>query len=218
MKTRFIYYIIFILLLLFLTIKYFVFFKYSSEIESKSTYPKIGWEDLIHIKKERITYSKSFFYKGDYIGFTALVDKKNYITVTKLGKVNKSFFNIIRNSSKPSNNSVIGLPPSDINDIMSRYVELSSFPYQIKDIYYYNEGNQLKSYNDNFKELVFDESNTNLAFNNKEPNKKDFGYVGPKQITSISFINYFNDLYIISNYSLEKRFESLHTLIEIDSM
>lgn len=203
-------YIVLFLLLVFFVLKYLHFNKYTSRIEIRDEQPKIELEKLIKIDKQRIKYLKSIFYNEDLIGFSAVIDSQ-YITVTKLGIVANDFV-ILKLLKKPNNSNVIGLPPTDINDKISRYINFSSYPFSIKNIYFYSEGALLKSYDNNFSEFVFNASNIDILFN-KKINQKEFGYVGAKQLTSISFINFRGILYIVNTHSDDKgAFKSLHDL------
>lgn len=209
MKIRVIYIVISLLLIFFL-VKYLQFATFSTKITIDKNRPLIDLKQIINLDNRKVTYLNSFYYKGRPIGFNALVNGQ-YITVTKLGKVNENF-NVTPIFKQPSSNKIIGLPPSDINDKISRYMDFSSFPFKIESIQYYTNGTQIKSYNINFKEIVVNSSNIDISFDKKL--LRHFGYVCVKQTMSLSFVNYQNDLYILNTHPVEKNnFTSLHDLV-----
>lgn len=214
MKIRISYIIVIVLTISFMTfvcVKYINFEKYNSKITIDNKRPLIGLNQILNIDNNKVKYLNSFYYKNEIVGFNALVYGQ-YITVTKLGQIKKDF-EISEVFKKPLNNNIIGLQHSDIEDQISRFIDFTAFPFKIDNIQYYVNGKQLKSYDVNFKEIVFNVSTIDISFNNNVLQRK-FGYVSLKQIMSLSFINYRDNLYVINGHPIEKNnFESLHDLV-----
>lgn len=219
MKLRISYVIAVLLSLVFIIFifnKYFNFEKYNSKITIDNKRPLIGLKKILNIDNNIVNYVNSFYYKKKIIGFNAIAYGQ-YITVTKLGQVKKDF-KISEVFKKPLNNNIIGLQHSDIEDQISRFIDFTAFPFKIDNIQYYVNGKQLKSYDVNFKEIVFNASNIDISFNNNQLKRK-FGYVSLKQTMSLSFINYQDNLYIINTHPLEKNsFKSLHNILNISNL
>ncbi|ROH99382.1 hypothetical protein [Chryseobacterium daecheongense] len=213
MRKKFFYasLVIIVTVISYVAYKSIVFSKYSSKLEVSKLKPEINLENLLNAPNLKVEYLKSFSYDKKWIGFNGIVDNKYYITVTKLGRINSNLKlnKIDKNFDK---NDVIGFPPIDIDEQVSRYIDPFSYPFNIKEIGYYLDGKELQILNNQFTEIIFKGNYLNISFNNK--NKKDFGFITPNEEMSVSFINYNNELYAINtkiykNYS----FKSLHSLI-----
>jgi hypothetical protein len=213
MKIRISYIIAVILtisFIIFIFVKYINIEKYYSKITVDYKRPLIGLNQIVNIDDYKVKYLMSIYYDKKVIGFNAIVEGQ-YITVTKLGQVKRDF-EISEVFKQPLNDNIFALQHSDIEDQISRFIDFTSFPFKIDNIQYYTDGKQLKSYDVNFKEIVFNASSIDISFNNNLLKRK-FGYVSLKQTMSLSFINYQNNLYIINTHPLEKNsFKSLHDL------
>lgn len=210
MKIKMIYFIG-ILILFFIVMKYWDFSKKYSEIRFNNTNPVIRLDQLINVEQEKINYLKSLYYQKEWIGFNATIDNQ-YITVTKLGK-SKEKMDVFQIKKNLSNNDIIALPPSDTNDVIARYIDFSQFPSNINDLFYYTDGFIVKTYESEFKEITFNASKIDFVVDTKN-NRKYFGYVGAKQISSVSFISFQENLYLISTHPIEgHKFKSLHEIL-----
>ena len=186
----------------------------NSQMTYDKATPKIKMSQLVGISEDRIKYTQSYYIKKDFVGFNAFIDKKYFITVTKLGKIVNDF-KLIKTFKRPADKSnILPFMISDFEDQNNRYInqDLSLFPFNTQQIYYYIEGgnviniNQLKFYE---MEAAF--SFFNLSF--KGEDRKDFGYVGFNKKKSISFINYHGELYILNLFPIGKTpYKSLHYL------
>lgn len=63
---------------------------YYSEIKLIVQEPPIDLEDLVGLNSQQVKYDKTYFYKGDFIGFNAIVNGQ-YIVVNKMGSVEEDF-------------------------------------------------------------------------------------------------------------------------------
>ncbi len=203
---------IFSFLLLYMAYKVIVFFILDSQITHYNTKPKIKLSQFITISEERVNYSQSFYIKKDFIGFNAFIDKKYFISATKLGKVSKGY-KIIQTNKKPNNSSSINLfDPSDIEDENSRYIDLHNYPFNIGQIYYYADSSVLNINQSGFYELEATFSFFNISF--KGESRKDFGYAGFKKKKSICFIEYKGDLFVLNLSSIgNAKYKSLHDIL-----
>jgi hypothetical protein len=209
--------ILFSLILLFVVYKSIAYFILDSQITNDNIEPKIKLSQFVNISEDRIKYNRNYYINKDFVGFNAVVDKSYYITVSKLGKISNNYKITKTDKRCENNSSIVGVPPSDSNDLNSRYFNLDFFPFNINEIYYYIENSDgIKVTQDKFYEIEATFTFFNVSF--KGENRKDFGYVGPKRKKSVSFIKYQNDLYLLSVCPIENReFKSLHTLIDSES-
>ena len=172
--------------------------------------PKIKMSQLVDISEDRIKYSQNYYIKKDFVGFNAIIDKKYFVNVTKLGKILNDFK--LTKIKKPNNNTdVMAFTPSDGEDQTFRYIDLSAYPFNTQQIYYYVDGNILNINQSKFYEMEVFSSFFNISYRNK--NLEDFGYASVKKKMSFSFIKYNGDLYILNLFSLNKvPYKSLHEL------
>ncbi len=213
MKFRLIYLIAFLIISLF-AIKYWDFSEKYSEIRFEKITPTIGLDQLINVDKRPIYYLNSLYYKNEFIGFNAIV-KNHYVTVTKIGE-NIKKINILPISKKPINHGVIGLPPSDINDVIARYIDFSLIYPNGDNLSCHTDGVIVKTFDSHFKEIVFNASNIDFLFDTAQ-NRKYFGYVGIRQISSVSFVCFDEDLFLINVHPLKgNSFRSLHEIFAIN--
>lgn len=203
------------LLLLYMTFKVIS----QSILDNRITYdnikPKIKLSQIITISESRIEYIKNYYIDGEFVGFNATIDKKYFLTVTKLGKVSGKY-RFIRSYKTPENSGdIAGIPPSGGGDVNGRYVNFSSYPFIMNKIYY-STGNseEIKINNDSFYELETIFTFFTISFTNEK--SKDFGFVGPKREKSISFINYNGNLYVFNLCPIgNNSFKSLHSLLNL---
>lgn len=195
--------------------KVIAFFILDSQITHDNAKPKIKLSQFITISEERVKYSQSFYINKDYIGFNAFIDKKYFITATKLGKVSKGY-KIIQTNKKPNNSTSINLfDPSDVEDENSRYIDLHNYPFDKRQIYYHTNGSVLNINESRFYEIETIFSFFNISF--KGVNRKDFGYVGFKKKKSISFIEYKGNLFVLNLFPIGNTpYKSLHNLLKND--
>lgn len=212
MRKKFFYFSFFFIacVIIYLFVKTYDFHKYFNKIETQKTIPNFRLENMLN-PDLKIKYLKSFYYDKKCIGFNAIIDDKYYVTVVKLGKSheNLKFQKIGKNHEK---NNVITLPPIDVDEQISRYINFENYPFDIQTIGYYIDGQELQILNANFPEIVFKANYVNLSFNSK--NKIDFIYSTPVREMSLSFINYKNELYLINAQAYKnQQFKSLHSLL-----
>jgi|GEM_PF-4040404 len=204
---------LFSFILLFIVYKYIAYFMLDSKITYDNQEPKIKLSQFVNISEKRVKYSQSFYINKDFIGFNAFIDKKNFITVTKLGKISKDY-RIIKTDKKSNNSTDINLfDPSDVEDENSRYIDLHNYPFNISKIYYYSDNSILNINQSKFYEIETIFSFFNISF--KGENNKDFGYAGFKKKKSISFIEYKGNLFVVNLFPIAStKYKSLHELIE----
>lgn len=204
--------ILFSVVLLFIVYKFVSYFILDSQITFDNKKPKLKLSQFVNISEKRIKYSKCFYINKNFIGFNAFVDNKHFITVTKMGKASKGY-KIIKTDKKPNNSTSINLfNPSNVEDENSRYIDLHEYPFAIKQIYYHSDGQIININQSRFYEVEAFFTFFNISF--KGENRKDFGYAGFKKKKSISFIEYKNELYLLSVCPIKNReFKSLHKLI-----
>lgn len=209
--------ILFSLILLFVVYKSIAYFILDSQITYDNIEPKIKLSQFVNISEDRVKYNRNYYINKDFVGFNAVVDKSYYITVSKLGKISNNYKITKTDKRCENNSSIVGVPPSDSNDLNSRYFNLDFFPFNINEIYYYIENSDGTKVNqDKFYEIEATFTFFNVSF--KGENRKDFGYVGPKRKKSVSFIKYQNELYLLSVCPIVNReFKSLHKLIDSES-
>ncbi len=196
--------------MLYKSIAYFIL---DSQITCDNKEPKIKLSQFVNISEKRIKYSKSFYINKDFIGFNAFVDKKYFITVTKLGKASKGY-RIIKTDKKPNNSTSINLfNPSDVEDENSRYIDLHDYPFNNKQIYYHSDGPVVNINQFGFYEVEAFFSFFNVSF--KGENRKDFGYAGFKKKKSISFIERKGDLFALNLFPIgNTTYKGLHELTD----
>lgn len=213
MKKRPLTIILFSVVLLFMLYKSIAYFILDSQITCDNKEPKIKLSQFVKISEKRIKYSKSFYINKYFIGFNAFVDKKYFITVTKLGKASKGY-RIIKTDKKPNNSTSINLfNPSDVEDENSRYIDLHDYPFNNKQIYYHSDGPVVNINQSRFYEVEAFFSFFNVSF--KGENKKDFGYAGFKKKKSISFIEYKGDLFALNLFPIgNTTYKGLHELTD----
>lgn len=213
MRKKLLYFYLFIgiCILGYVTFKTYDFIKYSNKLEISNSKPIFKLESLFDTNNLRINYLKSVNYGKKPIAYSAIIDSKYYITVIKLGKSNNNLkINKISTNFEESN--VIAIPLIDADEQVGRYINFENYPFTVKEIKYYVNGQDIQTLNDQFSEIIFKGDYINFSFNNE--NKKDFGYVTPKEEMSVSFVVYKNDLYAISMKSYKGYpFKSLHSLL-----
>jgi hypothetical protein len=207
---------LFSFLLLYMAYKVISFFILDSQITHDNTKPQIKLSQFITISEERVKYSQNFYINKDFIGFNAFIDKKYFITVTKLGKISKGY-KIIKSDKKPSNSTSINpFDPSDVEDENSRYIDLHRYPFDNRLIYYYSDDSVLNINHSKFYEIETVFSFFNISFN--IDNRSDFGYGGFKKMKSISFIEYRGDLFVLNLFPIgNNQYKSLHDLLKNDT-
>lgn len=205
---------LFSFLLLYMAYKAITFFILDAQITYDNAKPKIKLSQFVTISEDRIKYSRNFYINKDFIGFNAFIDKKYFITATKLGKVSKGY-KIIQTNKKPNNSTSINLfDPSDVEDENSRYIDLHNYPFDNRQIYYHTNGSVLNINQTRFYEIETIFSFFNISF--KGENRKDFGYAGFKKKKSISFIEYKGDLFVLNLFPIGNTpYKSLHNLLEL---
>ena len=117
-------FVIFIsLVLIYVVYKAASFLILNSQITDDTIKPKIKLSQLVTISEERVKYNQSFYFNNDFIGFNAFIDKKYFITVTKLGRVSKGY-KIIKSDKKLKYSSDIYPFDSSFSEYKnSRYID-----------------------------------------------------------------------------------------------
>ncbi|WP_426278408.1 hypothetical protein ACN9MN_03585 [Chryseobacterium sp. S-02] len=214
MRKKLLYFYLFvgICILGYVIFKTYDFQKYSNKLEISNTKPVFKIENLFNTNNLRISYLKSVNYDKKPIAYTAIIDNKYYINVIKLGKGD----NNLKINKIPTNfeeNNVIAIPLIDADEQVGHYINFENYPFNVKEIKYYVNGQDIRTLNDQFSEIIFKGDYINFSFNDE--NEKDFGYVTPNEEMSISFVVYKNDLYAISMKSYKGYpFKSLHSLLK----
>lgn len=195
---------------MYVTVTYLNFYKYSRGLSKNDIPPTENFRNILNLNGKHVKYVKFYYYKDDFVGFNAVVSG-NYLTVTKLGKVtNNPKFQ--KSLHMKNNDRIVGFSPADINDRISRYADFRSYPFDLKNINYYSDGEYLKIYDNEFLELEVKSSNFSISFNSKDT--REFGFTSLKQVMSFSFITHKEYLYLISTHSIgSDKFTSLHEIL-----
>jgi len=185
------------------------------QITNDKNPPKMKLSEIINISDGRVKYTLNNYIRKDFVGFNAIIDKKYFITVTKLGKIH-SGYEILRTDKKLSKEARFNFfAPSNIEDKSGRYIDLNNFPFSTKKNYYYvDKGNIFNINQSEFYEVEGDFSFLNISFGNED--KRDFGYGGYQGKQSISFISHKGDLYVLNLIPIGSApYISLHNLSKI---
>lgn len=202
---------LFLCVLIYMGYKVIAFFILDSQITYDNTKPKIEMSEFVAISEKRVDYSRSFYINNEFSGFTGIIDKKYFISVTKLGKVNQGF-KIVQTYKKPNNSSDINLlNNSETKNENASYIDLHNYPFNTKRIYYYTDGKVLKLNKSKFYEIETIFTFFNISI--KDETRKDFGFVGFKKKNSLSFIEFKGDLFVLNLFPIDNNeFKSLHDL------
>lgn len=185
------------------------------QITNDKKTPKMKLSEIINISEERVKYTLNNYIRKDFVGFNAIIDKKYFITVTKLGKIH-SGYEILQTDKKLSKEARFNFfPPSNIEDRSGRYINLNDFPFGIEKVYYHIENGHIY----NVHKLKFYEIEARFALFNisfKDEINRDFGYGGYQEKQSISFINHKGNLYVLNLIPIgSSPYISLHDLSKI---
>jgi len=212
-KLLLIYFFIGLIVVSCLIYRTFLFSENNDRLKVNNSKPEVTLEMLLNNDSMKIIYLNSFTYDKKSIGFNAIISNKYYVTATKLGKIENSKL-ILTKSSKgfERNSEIIGFPPIDIEENVSRFFGFYYYPFHIKNIEYYIEGKEQARFNNGFTEIIFKGNFIDFSFNNQ--NRRDFGYVTSNEEMSLSFIVYKHDLYAINTKTYKNSdFKNLHYLI-----
>ena len=202
------------LVLIYIAYKIIAFFILGSQITQDNVKPKVKLSQIITISEERVRYSNSFYIKKDFIGFNAFIDKKYYVTVTKLGKVSKDY-KIIKTDKKPINTASINpFHAADDEDENSRCIDLHNYPFDNSKIYYYDFDSELYINQSKFYEIETNFNFFNISFDKES--RQDFSYHSfNKKKKSISFIEYEGSLFVLNLFPIgDAQYKSLHDLLQ----
>ena len=200
------------LVLIYIAYKIIAFFILGSQITQDNVKPKIKLSQIITISEERVKYISSFYLKKDFIGFNAIIDKKYYVTVTKLGKITKDY-KIIKTDKEPIYRAANTFHASDDKNEIKRYIDFHNYPLDNSKIYYYSDSvlniNQCEFY-----EIEFNSNSLGISFD--EEIRFDFVYFSfKKNKKSISFIEYEGSLFVLNLFPIgDAQYKSLHDLLQ----
>lgn len=189
-----------------------VFLILDFQITSDKEVSKIKLSEMINISEKRVEYKLNDYIRKDFVGFNAIIDKKYFITVTKLGKVH-DHYEILQTHKKLSEEAKFNFfAPSCIEDRSGRYIDLNKFPFDIEKVYYQiREGHVY-----NINKLEFYEIEAHFALFNisfRKEDNRDFGYAGYQGKQSVSFICYKGNLYVLNLIPISSAsYKSLHSL------
>jgi len=210
-KLLFLYAIIALSIIVYLVYRTLLFSKYENKLVINKSTPDFTLEDLLNNRNINVKYIKNFNYNKKCIGFEAIVNNKNYVIVTKLGKLNNNHFSIDKSEKDFTINYEITPFPPDVNVQIGQYFSFYDFPFRIKNTKYYLMGTELQKIESRFTEIVFKGSYINFSFNGSQ--KKDFGYLTPNEKMSVSLVLFNNELYsVITKGYKNYPFKSLHVL------
>jgi len=173
--------------LFYLVYKLAVFFILDSKITHDNSIPKIKLSKFVTISENRVKYVETFYIEKKFIGFNAFIDKKYFITVTKLGRASKKY-KIIRSKKKAKNSSNINLIDQSVADKNenSRYIDLHNYPPNIKKLYFYADNHIFNINQSKFYEVETVFNFFNFSFENET--NKDFGFAGVQKEQSVSLM------------------------------
>lgn len=209
-KLKYLIYIILFGVLSYVFFKVYDFHRYSNNIELKNSIPIFTLDALLN-KPIKVKYLKSIYYSQKCIGYNAIVNEINYISVMKIGRV-KGKIELLKLKRSLKKSNIIPIPPIDLDEHESKWLNFDNYPYTVEDIQYYLDGIEFNKIEKNgFVEIIFRSKLVNLSLNNSK--KTDIIYSNSEEKMSLSFIIYNNELYIISNKPYKNNsFIDLHSL------
>ncbi len=121
MKKYSIFKIFGLVILVYLIYQSAVFVISDFQITDDKNPPKMKLSEIINISEERVQYELNNYIRKDFVGFNAIIDKKYFVTVTKLGKIHYGY-EILQTDKKFSKEARFNFfPPSNIQDKREAY-------------------------------------------------------------------------------------------------